>query len=44
MNLEIKRRFDEVNLNFAFPTQTLYMKQDSDWKLTGDENLAGKAV
>ncbi len=43
MNLEIKRRFDEVNLNFAFPTQTLYMKQDSDWKLTGDENLPGKA-
>lgn len=44
MNLEIKRRFDEVNLNFAFPTQTLYMKQDSDWKLTGDENFPGKAV
>ncbi|MCC7376117.1 MAG: mechanosensitive ion channel family protein [Verrucomicrobiales bacterium] len=30
MNLEIKRRFDADGLNFAFPTQTLYLKQDSD--------------
>jgi MscS family membrane protein len=43
MNLEIKRRFDDENLNFAFPTQTLYVKQDSDWKLAGDESIPGKA-
>lgn len=30
MNLEIKRRFDAEKLVFAFPTQTLYLKQDSD--------------
>ncbi|HEY1171885.1 MAG TPA: mechanosensitive ion channel family protein [Verrucomicrobiae bacterium] len=36
MNLEIKRRFDDQSLNFAFPTQTLYLKQDSGWKLTGE--------
>lgn len=33
MNLELKRRFDEEAISFAFPTQTLYVKQDSDWKL-----------
>jgi MscS family membrane protein len=33
LNLEIKRRFDAEGINFAFPTQTLYMKQDSDWRL-----------
>lgn len=44
MNLEIKRQFDEQKLNFAFPTQTLYLKQDSDWKLAGDDRLPGKAV
>lgn len=41
MNLEIKRRFDEAKLSFAFPTQTLYLKQDSDWKFAGPENLPG---
>src|SRR4029434_10701695 len=30
MNLEIKRRFDAEKLNFAFPTQTVYLRQDSD--------------
>ena len=29
MNLEIKRRFDEERIEFAFPTQTLHIKQDS---------------
>lgn len=32
-NLEIKRRFDAEGINFAFPTQTLYVKQDSKWRL-----------
>ncbi len=32
-NLEIKRRFDEEGISFAFPTQTVYVKQDSEWKL-----------
>jgi len=43
MNLEIKRRFDDEDLSFAFPTQTLHVKQDSDWKLAGDESIPGKA-
>jgi len=33
MNLEMKRRFDAENLSFAFPSQTVYVRQDSTWKL-----------
>jgi len=36
MNLSLKERFDKEGINFAFPTQTLYVKQDSDWKLQSD--------
>ena len=35
LNLEVKRRFDAEGINFAFPTQTLYLKQDSEWRLNG---------
>lgn len=35
LNLEIKRRFDAEGINFAFPTQTVYLKQDSEWRLGG---------
>jgi MscS family membrane protein len=34
MNLTLKERFDREGINFAFPTQTLYVKQDSRWQLT----------
>jgi MscS family membrane protein len=30
MNLSLKERFDAEGINFAFPTQTLYLKQDSE--------------
>jgi len=33
-NLEIKKRFEQAAIQFAFPSQTLYLRQDSDWKLT----------
>jgi MscS family membrane protein len=33
MNLTLKERFDREQISFAFPTQTLYVKQDSDWRL-----------
>lgn len=33
MNLKLKERFDQEKINFAFPTQTVYLKQDSDWRL-----------
>ncbi len=34
LNLTIKERFDAEKIEFAFPTQTLYVKQDSDWRLS----------
>jgi MscS family membrane protein len=33
MNLSLKERFDSEGISFAFPTQTVYMKQDSEWRL-----------
>lgn len=36
MNLELKQRFDAEGISFAFPSQTLYLKQDSDWRLVSD--------
>ncbi|MBQ7589237.1 MAG: mechanosensitive ion channel family protein [Verrucomicrobia bacterium] len=33
MNLELKHRFDEEQIEFAYPTQTLYVKQDSSWQV-----------
>jgi MscS family membrane protein len=36
MNLALKERFDKEGINFAFPSQTLYLKQDSDWRLKPD--------
>jgi MscS family membrane protein len=35
LNLELKRRFDKEGINFAFPSQTVYLKQDSEWRLAG---------
>lgn len=33
LNLLVKERFDAEGISFAFPTQTLHVKQDSEWKL-----------
>ena len=33
MNLELKRRFDEERISFAFPSQTVYLRQDSQWRM-----------
>lgn len=33
MNLMLKERFDKEGIGFAFPSQTLYLKQDPDQKL-----------
>jgi MscS family membrane protein len=33
LNLELKRRFDEEAISFAFPSQTVYVRQDSKWQL-----------
>ena len=33
INLAIKQRFDEEGISFAFPSQTVYLKQDSAWNI-----------
>jgi MscS family membrane protein len=33
LNLAVKKRFDDEGINFAFPSQTVYLKQDSDWRI-----------
>jgi len=33
LNLELKRQFDEADINFAFPSQTVYLRQDSQWRV-----------
>jgi MscS family membrane protein len=38
MNLAVKSRFDAEEIGFAFPTRTLYVKQDSDWRVAQSQN------
>jgi MscS family membrane protein len=33
LNLEVKSRLEAAGIAFAFPTQTVYLKQDSDWRV-----------
>jgi len=33
INLAIKERFDAEGISFAFPSQTIYLKQDSSWNI-----------
>jgi MscS family membrane protein len=37
LNLELKRRFDAEGINFAFPSQTVYLRQDSQWRVAHQE-------
>jgi MscS family membrane protein len=34
LNLAIKERLDAEGISFAFPSQTVYLKQDSNWNIT----------
>ena len=40
LNLELKRRFDAEGIAFAFPSQTVYLRQDSEWRLADAKGLA----
>jgi MscS family membrane protein len=35
LSLVVKERFDAEGISFAFPSRTLYVKQDSEWRLGG---------
>lgn len=39
MNLQIKERFDAEGIGFAFPSRTVYLKQDSDWRIANSAEL-----
>jgi len=41
LNLELKRRFDREKINLAFPSQTVYLRQDSEWRVA---QMAGGAA
>jgi MscS family membrane protein len=43
LNLELKRQFDEASISFAFPSQTVYLRQDSQWRIA-DANGAATAT
>jgi MscS family membrane protein len=38
LNLELKRRFDSEGISFAFPSQTVYVRQDSNWRAADSES------
>ncbi len=40
-NMELLRRFNDEGVEFAFPTQTLYLKQDSDFQAEVALNAGG---
>jgi MscS family membrane protein len=39
MNLTIKERFDAEGISFAFPSRTLYLKQDSEFRIASEPTL-----
>jgi MscS family membrane protein len=39
LNLELKKRFDAEGISFAFPSQTVYVRQDSGWEVANKQNV-----
>src|SRR5688572_27526428 len=33
LNLELKRRFDAAQIDFAFPSRTVFLRQDKEWQV-----------
>jgi hypothetical protein len=40
LNLQVKERFDAEHIGFAFPSQTVYLKQDSEWRMSSGRQAA----
>jgi MscS family membrane protein len=40
MNLALKERFDKEGIIFAFPSQTVYLRQDSEWHVGDSQKRA----
>jgi MscS family membrane protein len=33
LNMELKRRFDAAMIDFAFPSRTVFLRQEKEWKV-----------
>jgi MscS family membrane protein len=44
LNVRVKERLDAAKINFAFPTQTVYLRQDSEWRMSGSLGLPPSAA
>lgn len=44
LNLAVKRRFDEAGIAFAFPSRTVYLRQENEWRVQLPGNEEGKAL
>ena len=33
LNLELKRKFDAAKIDFAFPSRTVFLRQDKEWQV-----------
>ena len=33
LNLELKRKFDAAEIDFAFPSRTVFLRQDKEWQV-----------
>ena len=42
LNLKVKGRFDEEGIDFAFPSRTVYLRQDGDWQVQLPANQNGR--
>jgi MscS family membrane protein len=44
LNVKVKERLDAARISFAFPTQTLYLRQDSEWRVSGSMGVPPSAT
>ncbi len=44
LNLQVKEQFDAEGIGFAFPSRTIYLKQDSEWRLSNHKDEPPKLL
>ena len=42
LNMTIKKRFDAAGISFAFPSRTIYLKQEEDWRVQWPNSEPGE--
>jgi MscS family membrane protein len=43
-NMRVKERFEKEGIPFAIPARTVYVKQDSEWKVRGGDDAVGPGL